>query len=88
MNAAAPEPRAVDWAEVRAGLARAGAALEEALHPSPERARAVLEERARALARVPPERAASAQQEPSLVVEPEIQEQLAGIGGDLPEWQN
>jgi hypothetical protein len=43
-----------DWAEVRARLDRAGAATAEALRLSPERARAVLEERARALARVPP----------------------------------
>jgi len=54
MTAPDPRPAPVDWAAVRAGLARAGAALEEALRPSPERARAVLEERTRKLARVPP----------------------------------
>ena len=58
-------PQAIDWAEVRQRLARAGAALEEALHPSPERAHAVLEERARALARAPAARAAEA---PGLLV--------------------
>jgi purine-binding chemotaxis protein CheW len=40
----------VVWQDVHAQLARAGTALAEALHPSPQRARAVLEERARKLA--------------------------------------
>jgi purine-binding chemotaxis protein CheW len=53
MNDPAAAPRNVDWNAVRADLARAGAAMEEALNPSPERARAVLEERTRLLARVP-----------------------------------
>jgi purine-binding chemotaxis protein CheW len=43
---------AIDWQQVRSRLARAIAATEEALHLSPERARAVMDERARALARV------------------------------------
>jgi purine-binding chemotaxis protein CheW len=51
----ASTPSSVDWAAVRAGLARASAALEEALNPSPEKARALLEERTRLLARVPPQ---------------------------------
>ena len=44
----------IDWAEVRARVARAMAATEEALRPSPEQARRIMDERARALARVPP----------------------------------
>src|SRR5947209_1803679 len=48
----------IDWARVRARLARAAAANEGALRLSPERARAVMDERARALARVPAETAA------------------------------
>jgi purine-binding chemotaxis protein CheW len=43
----------IDWQDVRARLARATAATEEALRLSPQRAKAVLEERARALARAP-----------------------------------
>ena len=43
----------VDWADVRTRLGRAIEATERASHPSPERARATLEERARLLARVP-----------------------------------
>jgi purine-binding chemotaxis protein CheW len=43
----------IDWQEVRARLARATAATEQALRHTPEQARAVLDERARALARVP-----------------------------------
>ncbi len=46
--------KAIDWHQVRARLDRAVAATEEALHPSPEQARTVLDERARLLARVPP----------------------------------
>jgi purine-binding chemotaxis protein CheW len=54
MNAPRPgRARPVDWDEVRRRLARASSALEESGRPSPERARAVLDERARALARVP-----------------------------------
>jgi purine-binding chemotaxis protein CheW len=43
----------IDWQQVRERLARAAAATEQALHPSPERAGQVLAERARVLARVP-----------------------------------
>jgi purine-binding chemotaxis protein CheW len=45
--------RAIDWQNIRQRLAQVTAATEEASHLSPERAAAVLEERARALARVP-----------------------------------
>jgi purine-binding chemotaxis protein CheW len=45
---------AIDWQQVRQRLARTGAATEEALRLSPERAKAVMDERAKALARVPP----------------------------------
>jgi purine-binding chemotaxis protein CheW len=44
----------IDWKAVRDRLARAMAGTQAAVTLSPERARAVLEERARALARVPP----------------------------------
>ncbi len=44
----------IDWQQVRARLAKARAATEESGRLSPERARAVMEERARTLARVPP----------------------------------
>lgn len=47
------QPKVIDWQQVRQRLARAVAATEESLHLSPERARAVLDERARTLARVP-----------------------------------
>jgi len=47
--------REIDWQQIRRRLDRAVAATEEALRLSPERARAVMEERARALARVPAE---------------------------------
>ena len=45
--------RGLDWSEVHARLARAAEATEAATDPSPERARAVMDERAAALARVP-----------------------------------
>jgi purine-binding chemotaxis protein CheW len=45
----------INWDRIRERLARATAATEEALRPSPQRAREVLAERARALARVPAE---------------------------------
>jgi len=45
--------RRFDWAEAHARLARAAAATEAATDPSPARARALMDERARALARVP-----------------------------------
>jgi purine-binding chemotaxis protein CheW len=48
-----PTTAAVDWGEVRARLDRIDAAVREALQPSPGRVRDLLEERARALARVP-----------------------------------
>jgi purine-binding chemotaxis protein CheW len=44
----------IDWQQVRQRLARAHQATEESLRLSPERARAVMEQRARDLARVPP----------------------------------
>lgn len=47
--------RPVDWDAVRERLAAARAATEAAAHLPPDRARALLEERARAFARVPPE---------------------------------
>jgi purine-binding chemotaxis protein CheW len=51
----------IDWGQVRKRLDRAMRATEEALRLSPERARAVMEERARALARVPEQAARAAQ---------------------------
>ncbi len=44
-----------DWQQMRDRLARACAALEQGHQLTPERARAILEERARLLARVPPQ---------------------------------
>ncbi len=44
---------AIDWDEVRARLDRVDAAVREALEPSPDRVKAVLQQRARALAIVP-----------------------------------
>jgi purine-binding chemotaxis protein CheW len=46
-------PRALDWQQARKRLERLAAAAAGALRLSPEQARQVLEERARALARVP-----------------------------------
>lgn len=46
---------AVDWGEGRASLARAAKSLDEALSPSPQRSRQVMDERARLLSRVPPD---------------------------------
>jgi purine-binding chemotaxis protein CheW len=51
----------LEWQEIRRRLIRAAAATEEALQLSPERARALLDERARALARVPPQAPAAAE---------------------------
>jgi purine-binding chemotaxis protein CheW len=45
--------KAIDWENVRRRLARAAEATEEALRLSPERAKAVMDERATALARAP-----------------------------------
>jgi purine-binding chemotaxis protein CheW len=47
-------PSRIDWQQVRTRLAEAMEATQASIHLSPERARAVLEERARLLARVPP----------------------------------
>jgi purine-binding chemotaxis protein CheW len=51
-----PRPRTagIDWKQVHARLARARQATEESVRLSPERARQVMGERARLLARVPP----------------------------------
>src|SRR6185369_15122442 len=54
-------PGGIDWQQVRARLAQARTALDESLRLSPERARAVMEERARTLAQVPPEAPAAAE---------------------------
>ncbi len=43
----------IDWTKLRERLARAVAATEEALQPSPERARQIMDARARALAQRP-----------------------------------
>jgi purine-binding chemotaxis protein CheW len=47
-------PAAIDWQQLRERLARARRATEESVRLSPERAREVMAERARTLARVPP----------------------------------
>jgi purine-binding chemotaxis protein CheW len=47
--------KAIDWAAVRRRLARAAEASAGNVRPSPEQARAVMDERARALARAPAE---------------------------------
>ena len=52
-TAKGPKPGAIDWQEAHRRLDRLRAAADEALRLPPARARAVLEERARALARVP-----------------------------------
>ncbi|MEW5703567.1 MAG: chemotaxis protein CheW [Pseudomonadota bacterium] len=43
----------IDWQTVRAHVKRAEIALKEALNPSPERAKAIMDARARALSQVP-----------------------------------
>ena len=48
-----PRDLAINWADVRERLARAQAAATAALEPPPERVRALMDERARALARPP-----------------------------------
>jgi purine-binding chemotaxis protein CheW len=53
MKKAARGSRTLDWAKAKERLARAAASLDEASRPSPERAAAILESRARALARRP-----------------------------------
>jgi purine-binding chemotaxis protein CheW len=54
MSSSGTGRQAINWAQVRQRLARAIAATEGARSLSPEQARAVLEERARLLARTPP----------------------------------
>jgi purine-binding chemotaxis protein CheW len=49
-----PPGRRLDWREVHERLGRLAEATRQALAPTPEQARAVLDERARLLARVPP----------------------------------
>jgi purine-binding chemotaxis protein CheW len=49
------QKKQIDWEEVRERLAQVRAATEEAQTLSPERGRALMEERARELARLPPE---------------------------------
>jgi purine-binding chemotaxis protein CheW len=53
MNAR-PRTTDIDWKQIHARLARARQATEESVRPSPERAREILGDRARKLARVPP----------------------------------
>jgi purine-binding chemotaxis protein CheW len=55
------QPGGIDWQLARERLARARKAVEESLRLSPEQARSVMEERARALARVPPREPAAAE---------------------------
>lgn len=49
-----PRTSGIDWKEIHARLARARQATEESVRLSPERAREIMGERARLLARVPP----------------------------------
>jgi purine-binding chemotaxis protein CheW len=51
---AGPTGQPIDWHAVHARLERAAAATLEALRPTDQRSRAILDERARSLARVPP----------------------------------
>src|SRR5690606_9550164 len=44
----------IDWDSVRSRLARARKAFDEAVHPTPERAREIMDARAKALARAAP----------------------------------
>jgi len=53
IRARRPRHRAIDWADVRERLARAQAATTTALERSPEHIRALMDQRARALARPP-----------------------------------
>ena len=53
MNSRVTGRKGVDWSALRARLARAQLAVEESCRLSPAQARAILEERALALARVP-----------------------------------
>ena len=53
MNSGSRQPREpVDWSAIRARLERTDAAVEEALHPSPERAKTIMDARARTLSQV------------------------------------
>jgi purine-binding chemotaxis protein CheW len=54
MKPSRADKKRIDWQEVRQRLARLSAVAAEAVQPPASRARAILEERARALARVPP----------------------------------
>jgi purine-binding chemotaxis protein CheW len=54
MSARAQQIDSIDWKQVRQYLAEAALATEEASRLSPDRARVILEERARQLGRVPP----------------------------------
>jgi purine-binding chemotaxis protein CheW len=54
MNPTPPRRRKLDWREVHDRLARVAAATERALAPTPEQALALMNERARTLALVPP----------------------------------
>ncbi len=53
--------KAIDWASVRQRLARAAAASAGSVRLSPDQARALMDERARILARAPTEQAATGQ---------------------------
>jgi purine-binding chemotaxis protein CheW len=48
------QSRTIDWADLRARLARAAAETEAALSPTPEQSRQIMDARARILARAPP----------------------------------
>jgi purine-binding chemotaxis protein CheW len=52
---------ALDWRQAHARLEQAARALREALDPTPERRQAILQERARALARPPAEKPAASE---------------------------
>ena len=53
-NGVKPSGQAIDWRVVHARLERTAVATRDALRPSTAQARAILDERARSLARVPP----------------------------------
>jgi chemotaxis signal transduction protein len=57
----------IDWKVGRAHVARAASLMEEALTPSPHRIQAILDERARALARAPQQTAAPFDQRDAVV---------------------
>ena len=68
-----PPSRTIDWTEVHARLERARATSGDAGRSSPERARAVMDERARSLARAP-----------DRVPDAALVGDVAGPGGELP----